>query len=184
MTVLASHVYYFEVGAGVWRGNFTFHVTSWRRLTQSRVGLKHQLLVLAMHVTQRIGGAARLDSTILPQPTEGEFGVAENTVKISKLGFPLYLLRERYLLSGDGVGVTVEAAEQFGPLPRFMTRTFVYQAEIRDGGMASIYFMPLLGDEWTATYHVGSDRKTLKGDLVCDWARAKEVAQRVGGDST
>ncbi|ARZ72504.1 hypothetical protein SMD11_6928 [Streptomyces albireticuli] len=26
-----SHVYYFAVGTGVWRGTFTFRVTSWRR---------------------------------------------------------------------------------------------------------------------------------------------------------
>jgi len=176
--VLASHVYYFDVGAGVWRGAFTFQVTSWRRLIRGRIGLKHQLLGVAMHVAQRVGGASRLESTIVPRPDEGAFGVAENAVKISKLGVPLYLLWERYVLAGDGVQVTVEATERFGPLPRILTRSFVYPAEIRDGGMASTYYMPLLGSEWTATYQVASDRRSLAGELVSDWAIASERAQR------
>jgi len=38
--------------------------------------------------------------------------------------------------------------------------------------------MPLLGARWTATYQVGSDRHSLKGKLVCEWATAHERAQR------
>ena len=178
--ILASHVYYFDIGAGVWRGAFTFHITSWRRLTQSRIGIKNQILAMAMHITQRSIGASRLDSTIVPKPEEGAFGVAENAVKISKLGVPLYVLRERYLLDGDGVRVTVDARERFGPLPYLLTRTFTYSAEIRDGGMGSTYHMPLLGSRWTATYQVGPDRGTLEGELKCDWARATERARLTG----
>jgi len=178
--VLPSHVYYFEIGAGDWRGSFTFHLTSWRRMLRSGIGPKYQLLAMAMEITQLISGASRLESTIVPFPDDGPFGVAQNVVKLSKLGIPLYLLQERYVLGGDGVSVTVEATERFGPLPRILTRSFVYPAEIRDGGTASTYYMPLLGAEWTAKYQVGSDRRTLAGKLVCEWATAYESARHTG----
>jgi hypothetical protein len=177
--IAASHFYYFSVGAGVWRGTFRFRVTSWRNLLRARVGLKNILLVGAMHATQLLTGASNLDSTIVPKPAEGTFGVAENTVVLAKFGITLYVLRERYVLDPDGVHVVVEAAERFGPMPGILTRSFTYPAEIRDGGMASTYYMPLLGSEWTATYRVQDSREALDGQLVCDWAVATERARKV-----
>jgi hypothetical protein len=175
-----SHVYYFDVGTGVWRGKFTFRVTSWRRfLRAGDIGLMNRLLVVAMRLTQLLTGAARLDSTIVAKPHAGAFGEADNTVRLSKFGVSLYLLRERYVLDPDGSGVTVHAGERFGPFPGILTRTYTYPAEIRDAGLASTYHMPLLGTAWTATYHVGADRRSLAGELVCDWARATENARRV-----
>lgn len=180
-----SHVYYFSVGAGTWQGTFTFHVTSWSRFRKAReLGLKNQLLVIAMHMTQRITGGSRLDSTIVAKPSSGAFGEADNVVRLSKFGVTLYLLQERYVLDPDGSTVTVHAEERFGPLPKILTRTFTYPAEIRDAGMASTYHMPLLGAPWTANYQVGPDRRTLSGELVCDWARATERATRVGVHDT
>jgi hypothetical protein len=176
--VLASHVYYFEIGAGTWHGHFTFRVTSWRVLGRSRIGLRNGLLVVVMHVLQRCTGAVRLDSTIVPKPAEGACGVAENSVRLSRFGVPLYLLHERYVLDQDGTDVIVEAAERFGPVPHILSRTFTYPAEIRDGGMASTYHMPLLGAQWLATYQVGADRASLAGTLVCEWAKATEAAHR------
>ncbi|ARZ71783.1 hypothetical protein M1P56_13065 [Streptomyces sp. HU2014] len=177
-----SHVYYFAVGTGVWRGTFTFRVTSWRRFLGARgLGGLNRLLVVAMCGTRLVTGASRLDSTIVARPDAGDFGEADNTVRLSAFGVPLYLLRERYVLDPDGTRVTVHAHERFGPLPRVMTRTFAYPAEIREAGMASTYHMPLLGTAWTATYHVGADRRSLAGELVCDWARATERARRVTG---
>jgi hypothetical protein len=174
-----SHVYYFVTGAGVWRGTFAFRVTSWRELRGRRIGLVNGSLVRAMHLTQRLIGKSRLDSIITAKPDEGAFGVAENVVKLSKLGLTLYLLRERYVLNRDGTRVTVEAVERFGPLPGVLTRSFTYPAEIRDGGEASTYHMPLLGDHWTATYHVGDGGRQLVGSLVCTWAAAAEDAWRL-----
>lgn len=175
----ASHFYYFSVGAGTWTGEFRFRVTSWRNLLRARVGLKNLILVGAMHLTQLLTGASSLDSTIVPKPSEGTFGVAENTVALSKFGITLYFLRERYVLDPDGVHVTVEAAERFTPIPGILTRSFTYPAEIRDSGMASTYYMPLLGAEWTAAYQVRDSLKELNGELVCDWAVASERARKV-----
>ncbi len=173
-----SHVYYFEVGTGVWRGKFTFRVTSWHQLMRSEIGLMNRLLVIAMHLGQLLTGASRLDSTIVAKPFEGVFGEAENTVRLSIFGATLYLLRERYLLDANGSGVTVYADERFGPVPRVLTRAFTYPAEIRDGGLASTYHMPLLEALWTATYQIGADRSSLSGKLTCDWAQATENAHR------
>jgi hypothetical protein len=75
--------------------------------------------------------------------------------------------------------VTVQAAERFGPVPGLLTRSFAYPAKIRDGGRASTYHMPLLGDQWTATYQVGADARTLAGSLVCAWAQATEEASKI-----
>ncbi|MEU9378109.1 hypothetical protein AB0D94_30720 [Streptomyces sp. NPDC048255] len=175
-----SHIYYFDVGAGDWQGEFTFRVTSWQRLRSARgIGLRNRALVVAMALTQRLTGASRLESTIVATPSAGAFGVADNVVRVSKFGVTLYLLKERYLLAPDGRGVTVEADEQFSPVPGILTRKFTYPAEIQPSGMGSTYHMPLLGSPWTATYQVGADRQSLAGELVCDWAKATENARRV-----
>ena len=176
----ASHIYYYDVGDGVWQGTFGLHVTSWSGLARSGVGPLNMLLVVAMWVVQAVTGRSRLDSTVIPRPDVGELGVAENTVRLSKLGLTLYLLRERYVLHPDGLGVTVQAFERFGPVPGLFERRFVYPAEIRADGLASTYHMPLLGCPWTARYRVGADRLGLAGELVCSWARATEVARRIG----
>ncbi|UQX04602.1 hypothetical protein [Streptomyces sp. RerS4] len=174
-----SHIYYFDVGAGDWEGEFTFRVTSWRRLRNTRsIGLRNRALVVAMALTQRLTGASRLESTIVASPSAGAFGVADNVVRISKFGVTLYLLKERYLLDPDGRGVTVEANEQFSPVPGILTRKFSYPAAIHPSGLRSTYHMPLLGSPWTATYEVGTDRQSLAGELVCDWAKATENARR------
>ncbi|MET9435810.1 hypothetical protein [Streptomyces sp. NPDC006551] len=175
-----SHIYYFDVGAGDWLGKFTFRVTSWRRLREARgIGLRNWALIIAMALTQRLTGASRLESRIVASPSAGVFGVADNVVRISRFGVTLYLLKERYLLAEDGLGVTVEAHERFSPVPGILTRRFTYPAEIHPSGLQSTYHMPLLGSPWTATYHVGADRQTLAGELVCDWAKATESARRV-----
>jgi hypothetical protein len=173
-----SHVYYFEVGAGTWRGTFTFRVTSWRGARRASIGLKNLLLVVTMQATQRTIGPSRLLSVVAAHPDEGEFGVADNRVELSALGLRLYDLRERYVLSPDGQGVKVFAHEHFGPVPVILTRQFEYPAEIRSDGLGSTYHMPLLGSPWTATYAVGDDRRSLAGTLICDWAQADERATR------
>jgi hypothetical protein len=176
-----SHVYYFEVGPGTWQGTFTFRVTDWRRLVGSGVGPRNLLLVLAMTITQRLTGAARLTSTIVAHPEEGPFGVADNAVRLSRFAITLYDLRERYELDPDGISVLVHAAERFGPVPNVLTRSFTYPAKIRDGGSASTYYMPLLGAPWTAKYQVSADRSRLAGTLSSQWATATEDATRVSG---
>jgi hypothetical protein len=178
-TDVPSHVYYFSVGAGVWRGSFTFRITSWSVLLRADVGVKNGLLAFAMAVSQKLLGDAQLSSEIIPNPTQGTFGTADNTVKISQLGLTQYLLRERYILDPDGSRVRVEAQERFGPFPGLLTRTFTYPAEIHSGGMTSTYHIPLLGSPWTANYTVSEDRSQLSGELVCSWAKAREAAHRV-----
>ncbi|MCU7820315.1 hypothetical protein [Kitasatospora sp. DSM 101779] len=173
-----SHVYYFQVGTGVWHGHFTFRVTSWNRLRHSGIGPRNRLLVVAMQLSQWITGRSRLESTLRAKPSRGAFGEADNTVRLSRFGLTQYLLRERYVLDPDGTRVTVHAEERFGPLAGFLTRSFTYPAEIHEGGLSSTYHMPLLGDRWTATYHVAPERDRLSGQLRCPWAAATEEVRR------
>ncbi|MFC5149500.1 hypothetical protein [Streptomyces aureoversilis] len=109
-TTAPSHVYYFEVGTGVWRGTFTFRVTSWRRFLRARgIGAKNRLLVIAMGVTQWLTGASRLDSAIVAKPCEGAFGEADNTVRISKA--------DRGALAGELVCDWAKATEKAARVP-------------------------------------------------------------------
>ncbi|MFD2011475.1 hypothetical protein [Streptomyces narbonensis] len=179
LTNAPNRVYYFDIGTGTWHGKATFRVTSWRRLRRSRIGLTNKLLVTAMHVVERLTGAPKQESTIVAKPNEGEFGQADNVVRISKFGVTLYLLEERYVLHSDGIGVTVLGDERLGPVPRLLTRSFTYSAEIRDEGMAATYLMPLLGAMWTADYRVAPDRQSLFAELVCDWGRATEETRLI-----
>ncbi|TQF01362.1 hypothetical protein E6W39_02810 [Kitasatospora acidiphila] len=174
-----SHVYYFQVGTGTWHGSFAFRVTSWSRLRAGRIGLRNTVLVAVMQLTQWVTGKSQLASTIVAKPSEGAFGEADNTVRLSKFGVTQYLLRESYVLDPDGTGVTVHAKEQFGPVPGILSRSFTYPAEIHEGGLSSTYHMPLLGDQWTATYHVAPGHDGLAGHLVCGWAIATEEVRRV-----
>jgi hypothetical protein len=173
-----SHVYYYEVGAGRWVGSFRFKVTSWHNVRRARIGAKNSLLVAAMSFTQRVFGPSRLTSVVVPRPDEGESGVVDNVVRLTTLGVPLYDLRESYVLATDGVAVHVVAHEHFGPIPWILSRTFEYPAEIAADGLASTYYMPLLGSQWTARYDVGPDRVTLAGTLQCMWAEAHEQARK------
>lgn len=175
-----NHVYYFDIGTGTWQGKATFRVTSWRRFLRSRIGFTNKLLVTSMHVVELLTGAPRQDSKIVAKPDEGEFGQADNVVRISKFGVTLYLLEEQYVLASNGTGVTVNGHERLGPVPGLLTRTFTYSAEIRDEGMAATYRMPLLGTDWIADYQVAADRQSLFAELLCDWGRATEETRRVG----
>ncbi|MEU9998410.1 hypothetical protein [Streptomyces sp. NPDC050848] len=179
-TTAPNHVYYFDIGTGIWQGIATFRVTSWRRLMRSRIGLMNKLLATSMHVVERLTGVPRQESTIVAKPDVGEFGRADNVVRISKFGVTLYLLEEQYVLHSDGTGVTVNGDERLGPVPGLLTRTFTYSAEIRDEGMAATYRMPLLGALWIANYQVAPDRQSLFAELVCDWGRVTEDTRLVG----
>ena len=175
---LPSHIYYFEVGAGRWAGTFNFRVTAWREMYRARIGVKNVLLVVALQATQSITGPSRLTSVVVPHPDEGERGVVDNAVRLTRFRVQLYDLHERYVLSSDGQGVHVVAREHFGPIPRILARSFEYPAQIRPDGLGSLYHMPLLGSPWTATYQVGTDRRSLAGTLRCSWAEAHEQATR------
>ncbi|MEU5216645.1 hypothetical protein AB0G79_10655 [Streptomyces sp. NPDC020807] len=175
-----NHVYYFDIGTGLWRGTASFRVTDWRRFLRSRIGLVNKLLVVSMHTVEAVTGVPRQSSTIVARPEVGEFGRADNVVRISKFGVTLYLLKEQYVLHKDGVGVTIHGNEQLGPVPHLLTRRFTYTAQIRDGGMAATYQMPLLGADWTADYQVSEDRKHLVAELLCDWGRATEDTRFMG----
>ncbi|MBB4980844.1 MULTISPECIES: hypothetical protein [Streptomyces] len=178
-TSAPNHVYYFDIGTGTWHGKATFRVTSWRRLMRSRIGLPNKLLATAMHTIELLTGAPRQESTIVAKPDEGEFGQADNVVKISKFGVTLYLLEEQYVLDSNGTGVTVHGKERLGPVPGLLTRTFIYTAEIRDEGMAATYHMPLLATPWTGNYQVAADRQSIFAELLCDWGRVTEETRRI-----
>lgn len=178
-TTAPNHVYYFDIGTGTWHGKATFRVTSWRRLMRSRIGFTNKLLATSMHIVELLTGAPRQSSTIVAKPDEGEFGRADNVVRISKFGVTLYLLEEQYVLDRNGTSVVVNGDERLGPVPGLLTRTFTYSAEIRDEGMAATYRMPLLGTLWIANYQVAADRQSLFAELVCDWGTATEDTRLV-----
>lgn len=178
-TTAPNHVYYFDIGTGTWRGKATFRVTDWRRLMSSRIGFTNKLLATAMHVIELLTGAPQQDSKITAKPDEGEFGEADNVLRISKFGVTLYLLEEQYVLASNGTGVNIRARERLGPVPGLFTRSFTYTAEISDEGRAATYHMPLLATPWIGKYRVAADRQSIFAELLCDWGRATEDTRRI-----
>jgi hypothetical protein len=175
-----SQAYYFMIGKGTWRGGFSFRITSWRGFLGTKIGLKNHLLLLGMQASQLLG-ESRIDSSLWARPEEGVAGVAGNTVRISKLGLTLYLLKETYTLSADGSDVAVHAHERFGPLPFLLNNEKRHPAVIHVGGMSSTYYIPLLGADWIANYTVAADRGHIDGHLMCPWAEARETIHKIGG---
>lgn len=170
----ANHVYYFEVGLGgqegpgVWAGDFLFNVTDWRKFWDDPIGLKNRFLVISMAFLMKLIGRAKIDSTLEGFPDRGEAGVATNLVLISKFGITLYRLEEEYILHPDGRQVQVQSQERFGPIPYLFKTTKKHPAEILDGGMRSVYDMPLLGTRWIARYTVRADRQHIDSLMACD----------------
>jgi hypothetical protein len=118
-TLADNQAYYFFVGKGGWRGTFSFRVTDRRAFRGAPLTLRDRLLVHALEASHRALGASRIVSDIWAAPEEG---VAGNTVRISKLGVTLYLLRETYTLAANGSDVAVHAHERFGPIPFLLMR--------------------------------------------------------------
>jgi hypothetical protein len=173
-----SQTYYFVIGKGPWQGTFSFRIASWHGFRKAKIGIKNHLLLLGMQASQMLG-RSRIDSTLWVRPEDGVAGVAGNTVRISKFGLTLYLLRETYTLDADGSEVAVHAHERFGPLPFLFNNEKRHPAVIHTAGMSSTYYIPLLGAEWVANYTVAADREHIDGHLTCPWAEARETIQKI-----
>jgi hypothetical protein len=124
-------------------------------------------------------GSAQITSRLEGFQDEGAAGIVTNEVRITKLGVTLYLLREKYILQPDCRQVLVQSKERFGPFPFLFNVSKEHPAEILDAGMRSIYYMPLLGTDWIGRYVVRQDRNHIDAVLICNWAEAKEVINRV-----
>jgi hypothetical protein len=173
-----SQTYYFEIGAGAWRGTFSFRITDGDRFKKAALTTQQRLLVKGMELTRRLTGKSQIDSVVWARPDEGDAGVAGNTVRISRFGITLYLLEETYTLNPNGADVQVHAHERFGPIPFLFKVEKRHPAVIHKDGMSSTYYIPLLGGDWTANYTVHDDHRRIDGLLTCPWAEATEVIAR------
>ncbi|MGH9723159.1 MAG: hypothetical protein ACRD8O_23350 [Bryobacteraceae bacterium] len=174
----ANAVYYFEIGLGIWRGEFRFQITSWRKFLHSGIGLKNSALAFGMYAIGKLLGSAGIFSRLEGFPNEGEAGAVSNEVRITRLGITLYLLQEKYLLHPDGRQVRVISNERFGPIPFLFNVSKDHPAEILESGMLAIYYIPLLGAEWVGRYTVQPDRNHIDAALTSPWGEAREVIHR------
>jgi hypothetical protein len=179
--LLDSQIYYFSIGRGHWRGAFGFRITDLAQFHAAALSLKERLLARGMALASRLTGDSRIDSDVWARPEDGVAGVAGNTVRISRFGVTLYLLRETYTLAENGTDVTVHCHERFGPIPFLFRNEKRHPAAIHADGMSSTYYIPLLGAEWVANYTVHADRTHIDGVLTCDWARATETIHKLDG---
>lgn len=177
--LLDSLEYYFRIGRGHWRGAFGFRITDRHAFRNASLTLKERLLARAMALAQRLTGDSRIDSDVWAEPGAGVAGVAGNTVRISRFGITLFLLRETYTLDEDGTNVAVHAHERFGPIPFLLRNEKSHPAAIHADGMSSTYYIPLLGADWVANYTVHVDRTHIDGVLTCAWARATESIRKL-----
>jgi len=174
-----SQIYYFEIGKGRWRGAFSFLVTDWSTFRKTSLSLTERFLVVGMASVHRLVGDSRIDSEVWARPNDGVAGLAGNTVRISRFGLTLYLLKETYTLNLNGHDVAVHAHERFGPIPYLFKVEKRHPAVIHAEGMSSTYYIPLLGAEWTANYTVRADRAHIDGQLESAFARATEIIRKL-----
>jgi hypothetical protein len=177
--LLDSQAYYFRIGRGRWRGAFAFRITDRAAFRAARLTAKERLLARGMALAHRLTGDSRIDSDVWARPEEGAAGVAGNTVRISRFGITLYLLRETYTLAENGSDVAVHAHERFGPIPFLLRNEKRHPAAIHAEGLSSTYYIPLLGADWIARYTVHRDRRHIDGVLTCPWARATETIHKL-----
>lgn len=173
----ANAIYYFHIGAGNWIGTFRFTITNWKSFWSDPIGLKNRFLALGMFLLMKLFPTAKITSRIEGFPYRGEAGVATNLVQITKGGTTLYLLKEQYTLNPNGHDVQVHAQERFGPIPFLLNNQKEHPAEILDAGMRSVYYIPLLGTEWTARYTVANDCNHIESHIICSWGEAQEIIQ-------
>jgi hypothetical protein len=174
-----SQIYYFRTGKGRWRGAFSFRITDRAALRAAPLTLKERALAWGMELAHRLTGDSRIDSDVWADPSAGVAGVAGNTVRISRLGLTLYLLKESYTLDENGSDVAVHAHERFGPIPFLFRVEKRHPAVIHADGMSSTYYIPLLGADWVASYQVHDDRTHIDGTLTCAWALATETIHKL-----
>ena len=175
---LDSQIYYFRTGRGRWRGAFSFRITDRAAFRAAPLTLKERLLARGMELAHRLTGDSRIDSDVWARPEDGVAGVAGNTVRISRFGITLYLLKESYTLDPNGSDVAVHAHERFGPVPFLFRNEKRHPAVIHADGMSSTYYIPLLGADWVANYTVHADRRHIDGVLTCAWAHATETIHK------
>lgn len=180
----ANFVYYFEIGLGDWVGTFHMTVTSWKMFREAPLGIRDRFLALSLVGVLTALGPAPIVSHLDGNPRQGNAGVVFNAVKISRFGITLYLLREHYELDADGRHVRVVADERFGPVPFLFRNHKTHSAEVVDGGMRAIYYLPLLGAQWVAAYKVADDRRHIDSRMICPWATAAEIIEKRGNNSS
>ena len=173
-----NFIYYFDIGLGDWQGKFLLTVTNWRKYWADHLGLKNRFLSLSLFVTLKLVGSAPITSHLDGDPKAGRGGVVANRVRISKFGLTLYLLEEHYYLDPDGTNIQVQADERFGPIPFLFKNHKEHPAEATNAGMRAVYYIPLLGTEWTATYTVAEDRTHIHSAMVCAWAEGHEIIHK------
>jgi hypothetical protein len=176
---LDNQTYYAEIGRGQWRGAFSFRISDRAAFDRAPLSAKERLLARGMELTHRLTGDSRIDSTVWARLEEGAAGVAGNTVRISRFGVTLYLLKETYTLDPGGHDVAVHAHERFGPIPFLLRHEKRHPATIHADGMSSTYYIPLLGADWIANYTVHADRTRIDGLLTCPWAEATETIHKL-----
>lgn len=170
----ANVVYYCQIGLGDWAGRFDYAMTSWPRFWADRIGLRNRLLAVGLAAFFGLARWAPITSRLEAASCAPDPVVVANLVRISKFGITLYLLRERYHLASNGKDVRVEAHERFGPVPFLLNHRKVHPAEILDSGTRAIYYIPLLGAPWTATYTVSAGGRHIDSTLTCAWAVGHE----------
>lgn len=173
--MLPNQVYYFEIGAGRWGGEFDFRITNRQAYRRASIGLVNRLLVFALRMVVAVLGRPEISSEITADPDLGPAGTGRNTYALTKWGVSLCVFHDVYRLDSNGEDVAVTTNVHYGPLPGILTYEVTYSAKIFDGGFRSRYEgLRLLGATWIAAYEVAPDKRHVTGTLVCDWGEARE----------
>ncbi len=170
----ANRNYYFHIGAGCWRGTFTFSITDLKALMNERMPLKQRFLALIIAGIMLVLRSAPILSRIHAFPDQNVNGVAFNVIRIAFAGITLYLSREVYTLLPDGHGVFVETKQRFGPFAFLLNFRTRYPAVVEGEGNHTQYQIPLLATSWLGDYRVAADERHIDSRVSCPWGIAQE----------
>jgi hypothetical protein len=175
---LPNQVYYFDVAAGTWEGEFEFEIRSARGFQAAPGRPLFKFLGWTLEWAQRLMGPGVIYSDISPYPNEGDAGVSRSKVQIRKWGIVLYHMTGEYVLNKDGTNVDITLKERFGPIPLLFRNTKGAHACINPDGMGGRYKMTLLGDEWEGTYHTWPSRTRVRAVYESSWGWARETIKQ------
>ncbi len=176
----ASHVYYVQLGRGTWKGTFHFKITNWTVFTRANLGVKFRFIALATHLVGKWLGPSTITAHMEALPERGELGVVRNEIRMHKFWLCIYRQSIEYLLGPDGSSATIIGWERHGPIPGLLTHRIEHWGRIAPDGHHAQYDIPMLGDRWTGNYTISTDGKKLQSRLICAWAEAQEVMDKVG----
>lgn len=175
-----NQVYYFDIAEGLWRGEFGFRISDFRKWWKTPASVIDRTLALMLHANDLFPGQTTMHGEILGAPDEGDAGVARVEVSVRRFGLEIFWLEGHYALDSDGASVAINVHQRYGPPGFPVLRAEPRSATIDRGGYRAHYRIRTLGDDWVGVYDLDEARRQLGAKYACPWGELRENMRRVG----